>query len=304
MVRRAVGFLGFLVLVACGGEEPEKKSGLSTSAGGSGGSGGMATITVGGSTGGKGGSGGSTSLGGSPALQLHECPSQPDPSCPSKVLPSYQSGTGTASTLQGVTEVTGGLEIGTVEELAQLDCLETVGDDLEIDFFGEDAPGPVTLWPLRNLRTTGGGVDIATSSNEVWADCGLRNLQSLGEQYLTGGAVDVSGLRGELDLSSVQKVTHIRIKGSHLTKVTLPSNVALTMGQLFFTSNDELTTVDGFQGVALTQSSIQVTGALSVNITDNPTFSNCRANELKAIFVAAGFSEANMDVSGNLADCP
>ncbi|HEY3237797.1 MAG TPA: hypothetical protein VGJ84_23960, partial [Polyangiaceae bacterium] len=122
--------------------------------------------------------------------------------------------------------------------------------------------------------------------------------------YLTGGAVEVStGLLGELDLSRIQKVTHIRIS-SNLTKVILPSNVALQMGQLFFRSNQQLLSVDGFQGITLTPSNIQVSGAKSLSIMNNPNFSTCRANQLKAIFLAAGFPEATMEISGNLADCP
>ena len=263
--------------------------------------------TVGGgasSVGGTGiiGLGGATASGGASNITLHTCPAAPDPSCPTKVFSGdYFSGANTPDQLQGVTEVTGQMNLSSPGDLAPLSCLQTVGDDLSIDLFTSDAP--VSLWPLRNLKKTGGGVSITSGFAELWVDCGLSQLQSLGEKYLTGGAVDASDVHGHLDLSKVQKVTHIRIKGSQLTQVTLPSGVALAMGQLWFDTNPALTTVDGFANVTLTQSSIVVDGTQSVRILNNPGFSTCRATALKSLFVAAGFSADAMLIRGNLADC-
>jgi hypothetical protein len=148
-------------------------------------------------------------------------------------------------------------------------------------------------------------VEIDPEFDEVQVDCGLRRLESLGSAYLTGGAVDVSSgpLAGELDLSRITEVTHIRIQGSDLTRVTLPSNVTLQMGQLFCVGNSALEDVSGFDNVTVTPSNIQVSGADSVRITNNALLSTCRAIELRDVFVAAGYSTTSMQISGNAADC-
>ena len=213
----------------------------------------------------------------------------------------YFSGNNTPDQLQGVTEVTGQMHLNSADDLAPLSCLETVDDALTIDVFGSDAP--VSLWPLRNLKKTGGGVALSSAFVDLWIDCGFAQLQSLGTKYLTGGAVDANDVYGHLDLSKIQTVNHIRVSNSKLNRVTLPSGVTLTMGQLWFDTNPLLTTVDGFSNVTLSQIAITGGSAQSVRIVSNPGFSTCRANALKALFVAAGFSAAAMEISGNSGDC-
>jgi hypothetical protein len=319
MRKRVLGLLCVVVAACGGGAKTETGSqiaapssggaagqagmGLSLAVGGGGASAGGGVNAGGGASGtGIVGLGGSSASGGASSIVLHSCPAAPDPSCPTKVFTGdYFSGSNTPDQLQGVTEVTGQMNLDTPEDLAPLSCLETVDDDLSIDLFTSDVP--VSLWPLRNLKKTGGGVDISSGFAELWVDCGFSQLQSLGEKYATGGAVDASDVHGLLDLSKVQKVTHIRIKSSQLTQVTLPSGVALAMGQLWFDTNPLLTTVDGFANVTLTQTGITGGGIQSVRIVDNPGFSTCRANALKALFVAAGFSADAMLISGNQPDC-
>ena len=232
-----------------------------------------------------------------PSITLHQCPTTPEPSCPTKVLERYTLTN--PSDLEGVTEVKTALNIYQPEELAALSCLETVDDDLMIDVFSPSQA--LSFWPLRNLQKTGGGVEVSAGLTEAWVDCGFSRLTSLGSAYVTGGAIDVSDLSGKLDLSSVKTITHIRINRSNLTQVTLPSSAALTMGQLWFDTNPNLTTVDGFTAVMLKQSNIQVSGAQSLRIVNNPQLSTCRANQLQQLFLAAGFAAADMVISGNLA---
>ena len=319
MRRRAVGVVGVLICTACGGGSSSGVgSHIDTSSAGSAAQGGDATSlnlaagTGGGGAGGTSNTGGSFANGGSGLnlagsgpvgptdITLHQCPATPEPSCPAKVLTGDYN-IGGAAALTGVTEITGALTIRETDELNALSCLQTVGDDVTIDLFGS---GPSrSLWPLRNLKKIGGGIQINTGFSEVWVDCGLSQLEDLGAAYLTGGAVDASDVFGHLNLSAIKQVTHIRIKNTNLNQITLPSSVSLTMGQLWFDSNPLLTTVDGFKNIALKQSGIVISGAQSVRIVNNPKLSNCRANEFKAAFVSAGFSAASMVLQGNLPDC-
>lgn len=238
-----------------------------------------------------------------PSIQLHTCPASPDPACPTKVVSGdvrADDAAGVAA-LMGVTSIEGGLSIGTEEGLDALSCLESVGDDLEIDLFG--SRGDASLWGLRNIKTIGGGIDVSDSFGKVYADCGFSKLESLGAAYATGGAVDcTSGLAGELDLSSLKVVRHIRLKNSELTRIKLPNAVSmLEMGQLAFDDNPLLSDVSGFSGVTIKMSGIVVSGAYSVRIVNNPKLSDCRARELAALFTAAGYSAASMTISGNAA---
>jgi hypothetical protein len=323
-IQASLGFVMAMSAVACGGSSAETHGSQVSAASGAsgenstGGQGGSLNLNTGAGgssggstmTGGTPGAGGApTSLGGSlstgggggamPSIALHQCPTTPEPSCPTKVLERYNQTN--PSDLEGVTEVKTALNIYQPEELAALSCLETVDDDLMIDVFSPSQA--VSFWPLRNLQKTGGGVEVSAGLTEAWVDCGFSRLTSLGSVYITGGAIDLSDLSGKLDLSSVKAITHIRINRSNLTQVTLPSNAALTMGQLWFDTNPNLTTVDGFTAVMLTQSGIQVTGAQSVRIVNNPQLSTCRANQLQQLFLAAGFPAADMVISGNLPSC-
>lgn len=308
---------GVSLLLGCGGGSGGPGSTIATAGGSGGGNAGMAGgLSLGDQSGGAGAGGaagttvtaGGPSIGGTdmsevdpPTVQLHTCPATPDPPCPSKMVSGdvrVDDAAGAAA-LQGVTSIEGRLSISTEEGLDALSCLESVGDDLEIDLFG--SRGDASLWGLRNLKTIGGSIDVSDSFGRVYADCGFARLEKLGEKYITGGAVDcTSGFAGELDLSSLKVVRHIRLKNSELTRVKLPNGVSmLEMGQLAFDSNPVLSEVTGFSGVTIKMSNIVVSGTYSVRIVKNPKLSDCRAHELAALFSAAGYSEASFTISDN-----
>lgn len=308
-------FLLGALLVACGQENaPVSKVGVDQGGGGMGGSAGSLTLDMsagtGGAAAGSGGSAGSAgkqaaggngnqSMAGAPTITLHTCPGTPEPPCPEMVLPGDVDVRSEAelAALQGVTAVEGKLDISAPAGFDALSCLRTVGDNLDVDVFG--AEGDVSLWGLRNLQSVGGSVDVSSSFDRIYADCGLSQLVSLGEKYVTGGAVDTyGGLAGELDLSHLKLVRHIRLRESSLTRLVLPSNQTMTMGQLLLEDQPYLSEVAGFSGVTI-QSASLVSGAYSVRIVDNPRLSTCRANELAQLFVAGGSPESTVTISGN-----
>ena len=304
---------------ACGGDDgPASTVGVESGGGGMGGMAGSLMLGQGGAGAGAGGKAGAGGTGGgagamggaapaaggpslpaAPDIELHTCPAQPDPPCPPMMLAGDVriSSTTAPETLMGVTAIEGELSITTRVSLDALSCLETVGDNLEIDSFAADTD--LSLWGLRNLRTVGGGVDIRAGLDRIWVDCGLRRLESLGEKYITGGAVDTSSdVAGELDLSSLTLVRHIRLRNGQLTRVVLPSNRTLNMGQLLLEDQPYLTEVAGFSGVTIQSASVG--GTYSVRIVDNPQFSECRANELAQLFIAGGTPPNTVTIMGNL----
>jgi hypothetical protein len=247
--------------------------------------------------GGTGGAGGAIAL-------LHQCPeatAPPEVCAQNRLEGSFSTRTGSLSELEDVTEVTGQLEITTLDGLDALRCLSRVGNDLTI------TPGASevgTLWGLRNLVFVGGNLGLTTGGAGVYVDCGLRNLESVGTALSTGGAIDfTSGGRGLLDLTKLLVVTHIRISGSALDRIVLPDDVTLTMGQVGLENNAQLTDVSGFQNVTIRRSPTQVSDAYSLRIVDNPMLSACRANELAQLWVDAGFSSTSIEISGNGPGC-
>jgi hypothetical protein len=200
--------------------------------------------------------------------------------------------------LQGVTAVEGGLRLsGIGVSPDSLSCLETVGDGLEMRVFAADTD--VSLWGLRNLRSVAGSIDLSAGLDRLYIDCAFRRLESIGERYATGGAIDTSGdVSGELDVSNLTLARHIRLRGGQLTRVVLPSNRTLNMGQLQIEDHPYLTEVAGFAGVTI-QSASLVSGAYSVRIVDNPQLSTCRANELAQLFIAGGSPQETVTIEGN-----
>jgi hypothetical protein len=303
-------FLGTSVACSTWGCSDEPSSGTTftnpDASGGTGGSGVGGAINIprdGGA--GVGGSSATGGVGGGGVVSptLHECPpaSAPPETCPVRLMQgSFSTSTGSLAELEGVTELTGALEIDTLDGLDALGCLGRV-DEVTIELDSDDVG---TLWGLRNLVFVGGSVDLIAGGATVHIDCGLRSLESLGSEWLTGGAVDFSGrVKGILDLSRLREVTHIRISGSELESIVLPNNVTLTMGQLGLQNNSLLAAVSGFQNVTIQPSGIQVSGAYSVNIVNNARLSTCRANELAGLWLNAGFSSASITISGNAPDC-
>lgn len=300
-----------VALLGCSGGDEAPGSGITTTKGGTGGtagSGGSLSLGLQGG-GGAGGAAlgvggtvaGGNGSGGAPAVQLHTCPATPDPPCPAKSLEGTVVADNEAEwgALAGVTHVGGDLMLRSPLGLDSLSCLESIDGSLELDFFAEEAEA--SLWGLRNLKTVGETIDI-NPDERLYVDCGLSRLASIGADYFTGGAIDVQGpLAGELDLSRLKVNKHIRIKGSALTKVTLPSSAMLTMGQLAFESNAQLSQVLGFSGITFKSDGIVVSGAYTVHITDNPLLSDCRARELAKVYQDAGASADSITVMGNLA---
>lgn len=303
-----------VALLGCSGGDQGPGSGIMTTKGGSGGAGGTGGslslgLTGGGGAGGGvggtavgGASGGATSsVGGGPAVELHTCPATADPPCPTKALDGTVVADNEAewAALAGVTHIGGDLRLMSPLGLDSLSCLETIDGSLELDFFAEE-PG-ASLWGLRNLKTVGETIDIRPDES-LYVDCGFSRLASLGADYFTGGAIDVSGpLAGELNLSQLKVNKHIRIKGSALTKVTLPSSTMLTLGQLAFESNSLLSQVLGFSGITFKSDGIVVSGTYTVRIVGNPLLSDCRARELAKVYQDAGASADSITVMGNLA---
>lgn len=299
-----------MVLAGCGGEEPEGGSGVSVVEAGSGGGGAGGSLSLGvlggGGAGGAAGSGvgggGASTNAGTAGVPLHTCPAAAEPSCPAKVI----VGTATAdddelTALQGVTHVQGDLLVGSPLALDSLSCLETVDGKLTLDFFADEREG--TLWGLRNLRKVGERIEL-NPDERLHVDCGFSRLLSVGEELLTGGALDVTGpLAGHLDLSTLKVGQHFRVRDSELVKVTLPSNTTLTRGQLGFQGNSMLSEIAGFAGNTLTNSGTTVGGAYSVMITNNPLLSECRARELAQLLLDAGAPADSVTIMGNLA-CP
>jgi hypothetical protein len=312
-----VGVVG-LWLQGCGGNDAPASRVMSSGGGGMGGmagslslgssgSGGIAGGGAGGSTaGGAGGAtaggagGGNVDLPKAPDIELHACPAEPEPPCPALVLPGDVtiSNDEDLAGLQGVTAVEGGLNLsGIGVSPTSLSCLETVGDDLEIRLFAADMD--VSLWGLRNLRSVAGSIELSAGLDRLYIDCAFRHLESVGERYATGGAIDTSGdVSGELDVSNLKRARHIRLRGGQLTRVVLPSDRTLNMGQLQIEDHDYLTEVAGFAGVTI-QSASLVSGAYSVRIVDNPQLSTCRANELAQLFIAGGSPQETVTIEGN-----
>lgn len=304
-----------VALLGCSGSDEGPGSGIMTTKGGSGGAAGSGgslslglpgdggaggtALGVGGTVAGGTSSSGGTS-GGAPAVQLHACPATADPPCPTKSLDGSVVADNEAewAALAGVTHIGGDLRLMSPLALDSLSCLETIDGSLELDVFAEEAAP--SLWGLRNLKTVGETIDIR-SDDSLYVDCGFSRLASLGADYFTGGAIDVHGpLAGELSLSQLKVNKHIRIKGSALTKVTLPSNTMLTLGQLAFDSNPLLSQVLGFSGITLKSDGIVVSGTYTVRIVDNPLLSDCRARELAKIYQDAGASPDSLTIMGNL----
>jgi len=60
-----------------------------------------------------------------------------------------------------------------------------------------------------------------------------------------------------LDFSRLKVADHIQIGGMRLTRIALPSNVALTMTRMGFDTNAQLSKIAGFENVKLTRAEHQ-----------------------------------------------
>jgi hypothetical protein len=299
-----------LVLTGCGSDEAPKST-VSMAEGGSsgGGSGGALTLSTGASGAGAGGASAGAGAGGAnggsgskavpepPTVMLHTCPATPDPPCPAKAL----AGDVTLSTeaelaaLQGVTSIEGKLRIR-YWQLDSLSCLESVGDDLEVDI-GSGGDGDTSLYGLRNVKSIGGSLDISGTFERVYPDCGFARLESLGAKYVTGGAVDANDLGGELDLSSLKAFLHIRLKNNDFTRVLLPDAGTFKIGQLALENNPYLSEVVGFSNATL---QVVNNGSYSLRVVSNPQLSECRARQLAKLFTDGGAEPASITVMSNL----
>lgn len=320
-------------LVACSSEPPSEEGGLegdsgSSGRGGDGGSAGRVMIGVTGGSAGTAGAGaggiagssagdaGSTSVagsggqaggGGSGGTGPGNLPpvicAEPPARCPANVFDgdAYISNSdGDPATYVGVTEITGSLRLFGAVPLDVFDCLEVVGDDIDLD---RSSDGDTLSGAFPNLRTVAGGVDIRISSSydPVPADCAFRVLESIGSGYATGGAVDVNGpLTGELNLTTLHDFDYIRIKYSDLSRVILPSDGEFPVDQLAFQGNELLTEVLGFDNTTLTGSS---SISYSLLISDNPWLSGCRVKEIAALFDPARYAADSIIIENNGPGC-
>src|SRR5690606_12800949 len=110
--------------------------GRATGGSSTGGAGGSPNSSSGGDTAGESGGSGTDGSGGSEGDSYPEPVCDPvPPACPEKILDGdlrvrnledFQE-------IEGVTSITGELDIGSVEMLSALDCLEEIGDELIID---------------------------------------------------------------------------------------------------------------------------------------------------------------------------
>jgi hypothetical protein len=93
-------------------------------------------------------------------------------------------------------------------------------------------------------------------------------------------------------------VRHIRIRGSLLTRLVLPSNATLNMGQFSLEDDPYLSEVAGFEGVTINSASVG--GTYSVRIVDNPLLSTCRANGIAKLFTDGGSPVESVTIMNNL----
>lgn len=290
-------WLGCLGLLACSGGEQAPGSGIMKSEGGSGGAGGSAgSLSIGPAMGGSGGMAG----GGGAPVALHTCSAQPEPACPAKVVAESVviDDAAQLTALEGVTQIMGDLTINATVDLTPLSCLTVVDGELEIDLFGDGDAN--SLWGLRNLRHVGQGIDISASSAGTYVDCGLSLLGSVGDDF-SGGSLQASGrLMGVLGLSYVKSIQNIRVSGSLLTKLALPTDTTLTFGQLALDDNQDLSLITGFTGITFSSGGIVAEGVYTVRIVDNPVLPECRAQELAQVYRDAGATEESITVMGNM----
>ena len=221
--------------------------------------------------------------------------------CPANVFEGnvYIDAEDPGTNYQGVTEINGDLSISSPIGLEGLDCLEVVHGYLDI----RAASGESLAGILPRLTALGGGLeyDVSALADPVPVDCALQSLQSLGTEILFADNVDIYGpIAGELNLSALVDFLHIRLSGTALGRIVLPSSLAITFGQLKIEDNPSLVEVTGFENMTLTPS---IAGSYNLRIVDNPALSGCRVDELYQSFLSAGFPEDTLTVEGNAA-CP
>ena len=266
----------------------------------------QSTVTT--TTGGQGGSGGTGTAdanilvtGGAPSTPPRSCPAPRQ--CPAKVFDGdfRESTSQKLSMLEGVTEITGSLDIRTLADAEALSCLTRV-NQIRVDAFGSSGQ---TLDGLRSVAFVGGSIDISGSSSSPSfnLDCAFQSLESLGSTFATGGAIDLTGGgEGTLDLSRVKQITHIRIADSDIWRLVLPSDATLRMGQLRLEGNMKLNELDGFERVNLEPVGVS-SNTYTVRIVLNPLLSTCRARKVADIFLAAGVNPSAVTISNNAQDC-
>jgi hypothetical protein len=307
------------LLLACGGDPSDSNedsdgsggsnidlgSGGSNVPGGAGGTG--ASSSGGGLAGGSGGaaaSGGSepNGIGGSEVdyYPVPVCDPVP-PACPEKVIDGSRTllSLEELEEMRGVTTITGDLVLRTVEDLSILDCLEDVGERLEIDVDGSLEGG------LPRLNVVGYQVKLSSTffndvdEDEVSVDCAFQSLVEVNGQ----GSIDTySGLTGELDLSRLTRVGAIRIKSSNLSRVKLPNGLRWGL-QLAFENNEELRELTGFEQMEVVGGEDHTVDTYILRILENPLLSGCRAQEIETLFRDAQYPDSSIIVEGNGPGC-
>ena len=203
-----------------------------------------------------------------------------------------------ASLVAGVTEITGELDISRGQDLSAFDCLETVGDNIELDADEGDA----LEGAFPRLTTMGGGVRISGGLSEVSVSCAFRALTTIGTYWLNGGHVDVSGdITGELDLASLVEFHSIRINNTKIERVILPSNGTFSILQLKFDADPRLSEVLGLENTTLVGRAEDDTYTLLIR--NNPLLSGCRAQAIGQMFLDGGYTPASVIVENNGPGC-
>lgn len=201
---------------------------------------------------------------------------------------------------EGVTEITGSLDIDASAGLEGLDCLVTVRGDLSVSL----QSGGSFENALPRLAFVGESVDLRVGNfaDPVLFDCALPSLASIGTLLLFSGNLDADGpLAGELNLSKLETFSSIRIDGTELERIVLPDDLSMSVSQLQVNNNRSLVELLGFDNMNLLGDPDPI--SYSLWIVNNRLLSSCRANEFGELFEEAGYATDSIHVRDN-ASCP
>ena len=153
--------------------------------------------------------------------------------------------------LKGLTQVEGGLEIGTLKEmrtreLTSLGGLESLRH-VKKHMFIDHNPSLQNLKGLENLTEVGGRLTV--DANE-----GLRNLSGLESLTVVGGDLEIDVNNALVSLSGLESLTEV--KGSLriwdndvLTSLSGLKNLISVEGDVIIWNNDNLTSLDGLENL-------------------------------------------------------
>jgi hypothetical protein len=212
----------------------------------------------------------------------------------------FLSSTNPPSNYQGVTHITEDLKLGSIVDIAALDCLEIVDGGIDMSF---TANGTSLAGAFPNLREVGWSIHIDGDNDYTIDACAFRSLEQIGTRTHTG-AVDILGeLQGEVDLRSLHDFFRIQFRNTAFRRVTLPSNGTFRASQLRIQGNKMLSVVTGLENAVLTGAG-ETGGDYSLYVGSNTLFPACRVEALRQKFLAAGYPEARLIIESNGPACP